>query len=129
MRRALSDVCPRCLIAFPHHIVVHARCTKRWRGHNFDAAAAEGAVGAAVADVLGMRVKTTSELEAFMRRALVRTYGQALDPNPALEFDPAVGEAYEFHVGIREALDDSTYARVAQAVREAVGKSRNFSLV
>jgi len=113
---------------FPRHVLVRARCAKRWRGHNFDAAAAEGAVGAAVADMFGMRVKTMPELEAFMRRALVRAYSSGLDSNPATAFDPAMGEAFEFHVGIREPLDDATFARVENVVRDAVAKSRNFSL-
>ena len=63
-----------------------------------------------------------------MLRALVRTYGQSLDANPALVFDPAVGEQIEFHVGIREPMDEATFARLEQAVRESVAKSRNFAL-
>jgi len=111
----VPDVCPRCLVAFPQHVVVRARCTKPWRGANFDAAAAQGSVGAAVADVLGLRVRTSQELEAFLRRALVKTF--------ELE-----GERYEFHVGLREALDAGSLARLEASVRDAVAKSRHFEL-
>lgn len=120
--------CPKCLMTFPQHVVVRARCTKRWRGHNFDAAAAEGAVGAAVAKVLGLSVRTTAELEAFYRRAFVRAYGQGLDPNPGAAFDVLQGEDYEFHVGLREPVDPKTFGSVEAAVREAVGSARNFVL-
>lgn len=124
----MADVCPRCLMAFPAHVVVAARCTKRWRGHNFDAAAAEGRLGAAVADALGMRVKTTQELEAFMRRVFVRAYGEGLDPNPAAVFDPQVGEAFEFHVGLRDAGDAARAKELEDVARRAVAESRNFVL-
>lgn len=103
----------RCMMTFPHHFVVPAVCSKPWRGHNFDAAAAEGNVGAAVAEVLGVRVRTTSDLEAFLKRAFVRAYDFGDDH-------------YEFHVGIRDASVDA--ARVERAAREAVEKSRNFSV-
>lgn len=115
-------------MAFPQHVIVRARCTKRWRGHNFDAAAAEGAVGAAVAGALGLSVRTIKELEAFYQRAFVRAYGSGLDPNPGAAFDVLEGEDYEFHVGLRAAVDAPTLARVEQAAREAVAKSRNFVL-
>lgn len=113
---------------FPHHLVVKARCTKRWRGANFDAANAEGNVGAAVAGVLGVGVRTSGDLEAFLRRAFVRAYGEGLDPNPAQVFDVGEGEAFEFHVGLREPADAETVARVERAAREAVAKSRSFEL-
>lgn len=119
--------CPKCLMTFPQHVVVKARCTKRWRGHNFDAAAAEGAVGAAVAKVLGLSVRTTAELEAFYRRAFVRCYGSGLDPNPGAAFDVLQGEDYEFHVGLRETVDEKTFAAVEEAAREAVSSARNFA--
>jgi hypothetical protein len=115
-------------MTFPRHFVVRARCTKRWRGHNFDAAAAEGSVAAAVAHELGLRVRTSGDLEAFLRRAFVRVYGEGLDPNPAAELDTSIGEAFEFHVGLRADVDDATLARVEQAARDAVSKSRNFRL-
>lgn len=116
-------------MSFPQHVVVKARCTKRWRGHNFDAAAAEGAVGAAVAGVLGLSVRTTAELEAFYRRAFVRAYGSGLDPNPGAAFDVLQGEDYEFHVGVREAVDEKTFAAVQRATLDAVGSARNFVIV
>lgn len=128
MRAAMPGVCPRCLMAFPAHVVVAARCTKRWRGHNFDAAAAEGNVGAAVAVALGVPARTTQDLEAFLRRAFVRAYGEGLDPNPAAVFDPAVGERFEFHVGLRDAGDAARAKDVEEAVRRAVAGSRNFVL-
>lgn len=113
-------------MTFPQHVVVRARCTKRWRGHNFDAAAAEGAVGAAVAKELGLSVRTTPELTAFYKRAFVRAYGSGLDPNPGAAFDVLEGEDYEFHVGLREPVDEPTFARVRDAAREAVAAGRNF---
>lgn len=113
---------------FRRHFVVKAWCAKRWRGANFDAAAAEGAVGAAVAGVLGLPVRTTADLAAFLTHAVVRAYGSGLDPNPAAEFDTAQGEAYEFHVGLRAEVDDATAARIEQAAREAVAGSRRFTL-
>lgn len=113
---------------FPHHLAVKAWCTKRWRGANFDQANAEGAVGAAVAGVLGLPVRSTQDLQRFYEKALVRSYGQALDPNPAETFDPAEGEAFEFHVGIREPLPPERVAELERAVREAVAKSRHFVL-
>jgi hypothetical protein len=94
---------------------VRARCTKAWRGANFDAAAAQGNVGAAVAETLGMRVRTSQELEAFLRRALVKTF-------------ELPDERYEFHVGLREPLDAATLANLEGAVRDAVAKSRNFEV-
>lgn len=124
----MAEVCPRCLMTFRHHFVVKARCAKRWRGHNFDAAAAEGNVGAAVAAALGMSVRTSKDLEAFLRKAFVRAYGQGLDPNPAEVFDRATGEAYEFHVGLREDMPAETRAKVEEAARKAVAASRNFTL-
>lgn len=124
----MAEVCPRCLMTFAHHVVVRARCAQRWRGANFDAAAAEGNVGAAVARELGMGVRTSAELEAFYRRALVRAYGQKLDPNPAEAFDPAMGEAYEFHVGLREPHAPERVAAIEAAAREAVARSRRFTL-
>ena len=113
-------------MVFPQHVVVRARCTKRWRGHNFDAAAAEGSVGAAVAGALGLSVRTTPELEAFYKRAFVRAYGAGLDPNPGAAFDVLVGEDYEFHVGLRVPVADLKAIEVA--AREAVASSRNFVL-
>lgn len=124
----MADVCPRCLIAFPHHFVVKARCAKRWRGHNFAAANAEGNVGAAVAGALGLSVRTTADLEAFLRRAFVKAYGQGLDPNPGAVFDVDEGEAYEFHVGLRAPVDAATLAAVERAARDAVAGSRGFAL-
>ena len=126
LARPMAETCPRCLMAFPQHIVVRARCTKRWRGHNFDQAAAEGNVGAAVAEVLGLPVRTSRDLEAFLRRAFVRGYGQGLDPNPSGTFDAAEGEAFEFHVGLREAVPPEAFARLEAAVLQAVGSSRHF---
>lgn len=121
-------VCPRCLMRFAHHLVVRARCTKRWRGANFDQAAADGNVGAAVAGVLGLPVRTSRDLERFLEKAFIRSYGQGLDPNPEAAFDPAEGEAFEFHVGLREPLDPARVAEVQRAAREAVAKSRHFVL-
>lgn len=116
-------------MTFPQHVVVKARCTKRWRGHNFDAAAAEGALGAAVAHALGLSVRTTPELEAFYKRAYVKAYGQGLDPNPGAAFDVLGGEDYEFHVGLRAEVDADTLARVEETAREALAASRNFRVV
>ena len=124
----MSEPCPRCLMAFPQHVVVKARCTKRWRGHNFDAAAAEGAVGAAVARALGLSVRTTPELEAFYKRAYVKAYGQGIDPNPGAAFDVLEGEDFEFHVGLRARVEDERLKAIEQAAREAVASSRNFQL-
>lgn len=85
-------------------------------------------MGSAVARVLGLSVRTTVDLEAFLRRALVRTYGEGLDANPEASFDPGVGEAFEFHVGLRDAADASRVGEVEAAARQAVALSRNFSL-
>lgn len=115
-------------MTFPQHIVIRALCTKRWRGHNFDAAAAEGAVGAAAANVLGLSVRTTGDLTAFYKRAFVRAYGSGLDPNPGAAFDVLEGEDYEFHVGLRAPVDEDTFARVEAAARAAVASARNFRL-
>lgn len=115
-------------MAFPRHFVVRARCSKRWRGHNFDQAAADGNVGAAVASALGLAVRTSRDLEEFLKRAFVRSYGQGLDANPAAVFDPDEGEAFEFHVGLRASVDDATAARVEAAAKEAVARSRHFRL-
>lgn len=115
-------------MTFPHHVTVRARCTKRWRGHNFDAAAAEGAVGAAVARALGLSVRTTAELTSFYKRAFVRAYGEGLDPNPGQAFDVLEGESYEFHVGLRAPVDDATLQAVEQGAREALATSRHFEL-
>lgn len=125
----MPGACPKCLMSFPQHVVVRARCTKRWRGHNFDAAAAEGAVGAAVAKELGLSVRTTPELGAFYKRAFVRAYGSGLDPNPGAAFDVLEGEDYEFHVGMRAPVDAATMARVEAAASDAVAKSRNFEVI
>lgn len=113
-------------MTFRHHFVVKARCTKRWRGANFDQAAAEGNVGAAVAAALGMGVRTSRDLEAFLRRAFVKSYGQGLDPNPSAVFDPAEGESFEFHVGLREDFPPETVAALEKAARDAVTGSKNF---
>lgn len=124
----MAEVCPRCLMHFPRHFVVRARCTKRWRGANFDAAAAEGNVGAAVARELGASVRTSADLEAFYRKAFVRAYGSGLDPNPAASFDTSEGEAFEFHVGMREAVSPEKAAAIEHAAREAVARSPHFHL-
>jgi hypothetical protein len=113
-------------MAFPQHIVVRARCTKLWRGHNFDAAQAQGAVGAAVARVFGLSVKTTPELEALYKRAYVKCYGQGIDPNPGAAFDVIQGEDFEFHIGLRVGIDAETLSRVEQETRAAVASSRHF---
>ena len=107
-------------MTFPQHVVVRARCEKRWRGANFDAAVTEAAVGAAVANAIGARVKTTPELEAFMRRVFVRGYQVASDDS---------GEDHEFHVGMRERVDDATFAAVQKGARDAVAAGRHFRLV
>jgi len=124
----MAEACPRCLMKFPQHVVVKARCTKRWRGHNFDAAAAEGAVGAAVARSLGLSVRTTPELESFYRRAYVKAYGQGIDPNPGAAFDVLEGEDFEFHVGVRAPVSDELLKVIEQNAREAVVESRHFQL-
>lgn len=113
---------------FQHHFVVKARCTKRWRGANFDAAAAQGNLGAAVAAALGLPARTSRDLEALLHHAVVKMYGEGLDPNPAAVFDPNVGESFEFHVGLRASLDADGLAKVEQAAREAIAKSRHFVL-
>ncbi|MEA3200287.1 MAG: hypothetical protein QOE90_1715 [Thermoplasmata archaeon] len=115
-------------MAFRHHVVVQARCTKRWRGANFDVAAAQGNVASALAAALGMPARTSADLEALLHKVVVKTYGEGLDPNPAAVFDPAVGEAWEFHVGVRAELDDITLAKLERAAREAVAGSRHFLL-
>lgn len=115
-------------MAFPAHFVVAARGRKRWRGHNFDAAAAEGNVGAALAAALGMPARTTADLEAFLRRVFVRAYGEGLDPNPAAVFDPDAGERFEFHVGLRDPGDAARAKELEEAARRAVAASRNFAL-
>jgi hypothetical protein len=111
---------------FRHHLVVRARCAKRWRGANFDLAAAQGNVGAAVARALGLSAR--GDLASFLERAVVKAYGEGLPANPAEEIDPAAGEAFEFHVGLRVDVDAATLARVERAVREAVASSRHFAL-
>jgi hypothetical protein len=106
-------------MVFPQHVVIRARCEKRWRGANFDAAVTEAAVGASVANALHARVKTTPELEAFMRRVFVRGYQIATDES---------GEDHEFHVGMRERVDDATFAAVEEGARAAVAAGRHFRL-
>lgn len=115
-------------MSFPQHLVVRARCTKRWRGHNFDAAAAEGNVGAAVAAQLGLSVRTSVQLEAFYRRAFVRAYGERRDVEAEVP-DVGAGEAYEFHVGLREPVQADQMVSLEKAVRDAVAGSRSFALV
>lgn len=112
----MPEACPRCLMTFPAHVVVRATCGKEWRGANFDAAAAEGNAGAAVGELLGMRVRTTKELEAFLRRAFVRAHDLG-------------GGAFEFHVGLRDPADAPRAGEVREAVARAVKASRNFALV
>lgn len=124
----MSDVCPRCLMAFPHHLVVRARCAKRWRGANFDQAAAEGNLGAALAAHWGIDVRAKDGLEQLLHRALVRSYGERREENPSWSWDPAVGEAFEFHVGLRAATPPEELARIEALVRRAVAESRNFRL-
>lgn len=114
-------------MAFPHHLVVRARCSKRWRGANFDKAAAEGNVGAALAHLWSIDPKTQAGLDALLHRAFVRAYGEGLHPNPAAPFDPSVGEAFEFHVGLRFDAAADERSRVERAVMAAVEASRNFS--
>lgn len=113
-------------MSFPQHVVIRARCTKRWRGHNFDAAQAQGAVGAAVARALGMSVRTTPELEQFYKRAYVKCYGEGLDPNPGAAFDILSGEDFEYHIGLREAVSEDVLKRVEHEAREALRQSRHF---
>jgi len=121
------ETCPRCLMSFPQHIVVRARCTKRWRGSNMDAQAAEGNVGAAVAGALGMSVRTSAQLEAFYRKAFVRAYGERRDASAEVA-DVDEGEAYEFHVGLREDVLPDLLVSLEKAVRDAVAGSRSFTL-
>lgn len=122
----MPEPCPRCLMSFPQHIVVRARCTRRWRGHNFDAAQAQGSVGAAVARALGIPVKTTPELEAFYKRAYVKCYGEGTEPNPGAAFDVLQGEDFEFHVGLRVAVDEPTRMRIESEARASLAASRHF---
>lgn len=114
-------------MSFERHVAIRARCAKRWRGANFDAAAAQGNVGAAVAEALGV-ARPSKDLEGFLSRAFVKAFDEPLDRNPALEFDASRGESWEFHVGLRQPVDDATFARVEKAAREAVASSRGFSL-
>ena len=114
---------------FPHHVVVRARCTKRWRGANFDQAAADGAVGAAIARALGLGIKSQAELERFYEKAFVRSYAQPLDPNPETPFDPNEGQAFEFHVGLREPAAAEKVVAIERAAREAVAGSKHFVIL
>jgi hypothetical protein len=123
----VSDVCPRCLIAFPHHLVVRARCAKRWRGANFDQAAAEGNVGAALASLWNIDVRAKDGVERLLRKALVRSFGERREVNPTQRYDPAEGEDFEFHIGLREAAAPADVERVRAAVVDAIRGSRNFS--
>lgn len=125
----VAPPCPRCLMSFPQHVNVRARCTKRWRGHNFDAAQAQGAVGAAVARALGVSAKSTADLEAFYKRAYVKAYGQGVEANPGAAFDVLEGEDFEFHVGMRQPVDEETLKRIETEVREALSASRHFVVV
>lgn len=115
-------------MAFPHHLVVQARCAKRWRGANFDQAAAEGNVGAALAALWGIDVRAKDGVERLLRKAIVRSYGERRDVNPAQRYDPSEGEAFEFHVGLRDAASPDDVDRVQAAVVEAIRESRNFTV-
>lgn len=112
---------------FPQHVVVRARCTKRWRGSNMDAQAAEGNVGAAVAEALGLTVRTSAQLEQFYRKAFVRAYGERRDATAEVA-NVDEGESFEFHVGLREPVAADVLASVEKAVRDAVARSRSFAL-
>jgi hypothetical protein len=116
-------------MTFPQHVVIRAKCTRRWRGHNFDAAQAQGAVGAAVARALGVSARTTPELEAFYKRAYVKCYGEGLDPNPGAAFDILQGEDFEFHVGLRQPVDDVTLKAIESEARSALAASRHFTVL
>lgn len=124
----MAEVCPKCLMSFPHHIVVGARCSKRWRGANFDQSAAEGNIGAALARLWGIDARTQEGLVALLERSIVRSYGERRDQNPTATFDPQAGEDFEFHVGLRFAASDDELRRVEQAARDAVAESRHFTL-
>lgn len=113
-------------MTFPHHLVVRARCAKRWRGANFDAAAAEGNVGAALAARWGIDVRAKDGAERLLQRAFVRAYGERRDPNPAVAYDPAQGEDFEFHVGLRESVSATELDALRAAVVAAIEASRNF---
>lgn len=115
-------------MAFPHHLVVRARCSKRWRGANFDQAAAEGNVGAALAAHWGIDVRAKDGLEQLLRRAIVRSYGERREENPTWSWDPSIGEAFEFHVGLREPMPEAELAQLRALVEKAVAESRSFSV-
>lgn len=92
-----------------------------------DAQAAEGNVGAAVAGALGMSVRTSAQLEAFYCKAFVRAYGERRDLAAEVS-DVDEGEAFEFHVGLRERVEAEQLAGLENAVRDAVASSRSFTL-
>lgn len=127
-RARVPDVCPKCLMQFRHHVVIRARCTKRWRGANFDLMAAQGNLAAALAARLGMPARTSQDLEALLHKVVVKAYGEGLDPNPAQEFDAAQGESFEFHVGLRFDPAPEQLAALDKTAREAIAASRHFVL-
>lgn len=124
----MAQTCPRCLMTFTHHLVVPARCSKRWRGANFDQASAEANIGAALARHWNLDPRSQAGLQALFERALVKSYGERRDTNPTHAVDPSEGEEFEFHVGLRVPLDDAALASVRETVEGAVKESRHFSL-
>ncbi len=113
-------------MTFPHHVIVEARCEKKWRGANFDQANAEANVGAALADLWKISPRSQEGLEALLKKAFVRSYGERRDINPTTTFDPEVGEAFEFHVGLRTPTSEEERARIVEAIVGAVQRSRHF---
>lgn len=115
-------------MSFTHHLVVRARCSKRWRGGNFDQAAAEGNIGAALARHWGLDPRTDAGLEALLTRAIIRSYGERRDMNPTWNYDSSEGEDFEFHIGLRFDAPPEEVKQVEDVVRQAVAESRHFSL-
>lgn len=122
----MPDPCPVCGGPHPFHLVLRARSARRWRGTNFDAAHAEGALGAAVMRALGL--DPARDFERFAKEAVVAGRREALALNPAERFDVAEGEAWEFHVALRRAVPEDVKAAVGKAAREAVAGARNFEI-
>lgn len=120
------DPCPTCGGPHPFHAVVRARSAKRWRGTNFDAAAAEGAVGAALMRALGLDPGNASDFAEFARVAVVKGVRPRVELNPEERFDPAEGEAWEFHAAVRREVTDADAVR--KALEAAVAGARNFTL-
>lgn len=122
--------CPKCS-PFAEHFVLRGHCKVRWRGKSFDGDQALGNVGLALMQALGYPASGFLE---FSKRVKVTPFREATPPAQTTggltQVAPQTGEGewWEFHVAVKDEVEPALVARMKEAGRRALDRSRNFEL-